>query len=193
PGGKSRRPHKIWRVRFRHQANPSPAATRPSARSARSCRVFAIVPRTVCPLKGFAMPSPLPVRPKRNETRRNLRPRLEPLEDRSLPAITWVLPAGGNWNDPANWLDDTGTHRLPSISAGDSVALPSGVFTVTNHAGCVDLAVAPGSTFSISGFAQLTVFHSASFGGDLMLSDGQILVGTDPNPSGKDFAVTDTL
>lgn len=120
--------------------------------------------------------------------RANFRPGLEPLEDRCVPAITWVAPGGGDWNDPNNWLDPVSLqHRLPAISQGDTVSLPGGeAFTVSNHAGCVSLSVGGMSTFTILGFAQLTVSESAGFDGSLSLANGLLTVGAD-------FGVDDDL
>lgn len=131
-------------------------------------------------------------------TRPAFRPRLEVLEERAVPAIQWIAMGGGEWNDPNNWEDTTThLHRLPTISQGDFVSLPSGSFTVSGSmaagASCVGLSVAKLSSFTITGFAQLSVFHSAGFGGSLTLSDGGLFVGTDPGPSAKDFGVEDDL
>ncbi len=41
---------------------------------------------------------------RQRRPRGGVRPCLECLEDRTLPAmITWVNPAGGDWNNPTNW------------------------------------------------------------------------------------------
>jgi hypothetical protein len=34
---------------------------------------------------------------------RRYRPRLELLEDRRVPAVTWINPTSGFWDDGANW------------------------------------------------------------------------------------------
>jgi hypothetical protein len=58
--------------------------------------------------------------------------RLEILEDRNLPStVTWINPAGGDWDTAANWVDDQGVHRLPG-PADDAVIDTPGI-TVTHN------------------------------------------------------------
>lgn len=59
-----------------------------------------------------------------------VRPQLEYLEDRCVPAlVTWVNAAGGNWLDKDNWMDASGVHRLPAI--GDDVVIDTPGVVVT--------------------------------------------------------------
>jgi hypothetical protein len=56
--------------------------------------------------------------------------RLEALEDRAVPAtVTWVNPAGGDWDTAANWSDGT-VSRLPGPS--DDAVIPTPGITVTH-------------------------------------------------------------
>jgi hypothetical protein len=95
-------------------------------------------------------------------------PRLEPLEDRTLPStVTWINPAGGDWNTPGNWStnalpgpsDDvvidvpkvtvtithsSGTHTIQSLTSNESLTLSGGALTVTG-------AVQVSATFTLSG------------------------------------------
>src|SRR5687767_5373585 len=81
------------------------------------------------------------------------RPRLEPFEDRVVPAmITWTNPAGGGWHTPTNW--DLG--RVPA--AGDDVVIPDvGAVgqadqTITYNAGSTTvLSVTSGENFNLAG------------------------------------------
>jgi hypothetical protein len=56
---------------------------------------------------------PRPAIPRRS-------PFVERLEDRTLLTVTWITPAGGDWDTAANWQDDQGAHRLP-VSTDDVV------------------------------------------------------------------------
>jgi hypothetical protein len=74
---------------------------------------------------------------RRANGRRTIRPpQLEALEDRFLPStVTWINPAGGDWDTPSNWS----TGQVPG--AGDSVVIDLGSqngFTVSHSASVAD-------------------------------------------------------
>ena len=61
------------------------------------------------------------------------RPHLECLEDRILLSlVTWVNPAGGDWDTPGNWS----TGLLPA--AGDDVVIDMAAIAVTHASGVSD-------------------------------------------------------
>jgi hypothetical protein len=65
-------------------------------------------------------------------SKRTFTPRLEPLEDRWLPAqVFWVNPAGGDWNEPSNWS----TGMLPGPADDVSIDVPSAEVTITHSTG----------------------------------------------------------
>jgi hypothetical protein len=79
-------------------------------------------------------------RPARPQRHPRGRPRLllECLEDRTLlSTVTWINPAGGDWDNAANWLDTaTGVHRLPTAN-DDAIISQSGI-TVTHSSSSSD-------------------------------------------------------
>jgi hypothetical protein len=80
------------------------------------------------------------------------RPRLEALEDRTVPStVTWVNPGGGDWDTAANWSDGT-THRLPG--PGDDAVISTPGITVTHSAFSANDAVnslTSAATLAVSG------------------------------------------
>ena len=67
--------------------------------------------------------------PKLTPRRASFRPRLEGLEDRAVPAtVTWVNPAGGDWDTPANWS----TGAVPSAADDVDINVPG--VTITHNA-----------------------------------------------------------
>lgn len=75
---------------------------------------------------------------ERPKARRSaVRARLELLEDRVQPStVTWINPAGGDWDNPANWQDQsTGQNRVPGASDDAVIDLGANNFTVTHSAG----------------------------------------------------------
>jgi hypothetical protein len=64
-------------------------------------------------------------------------PRLELLEDRTLPStVNWINPAGGDWDTAGNWQDSLGVNRVPG--ATDDVVISQSGITVTHTAGVTD-------------------------------------------------------
>ena len=69
--------------------------------------------------------------PRRAPAPRRTRLGLEALEAREVPAtVTWINPAGGNWNVAANW--DTGA--VPGIDDDAVIDVPGLVPITFNHA-----------------------------------------------------------
>jgi hypothetical protein len=95
------------------------------------------------------MSLPLPRRRARPRARAGCRPRLEALEDRATPAtITWVNPAGGPWDVPANW--DLGRTPQPD----DDVVIGRLNFgAVVDHAGGDDTVRSVSSPFDVGTLA----------------------------------------
>jgi hypothetical protein len=89
------------------------------------------------------------------------RPRLEILENRTLPStVTWINPAGGDWDTAANWLDGAdGTNHVPR-SQDDAVIDTSGI-TVTHAALNADSV------------------HSLTSAATLVVSDGGLSIAAD--------------
>jgi hypothetical protein len=62
---------------------------------------------------------------------------LERLENRAVRStVTWINPAGGDWDTASNWLDDQGVQRVPG-PADDAVISHAGI-TITHDAGVAD-------------------------------------------------------
>src|SRR5262245_32257288 len=110
---------------------------------------------------------PLAVRLTRHTTRRTTNPpafrlRVEELEDRLVPAtVTWINPAGGDWNTAVNWS----TGAVPGPSDDVIIDLPGqNTFTVTHTVPTVESVKSLNSqaaiTFSAGG---ISLESSSSF------------------------------
>ena len=79
---------------------------------------------------------------------RAFRPLLEPVEVRALLSVTWINPAGGDWDTASNWSDD----QVPT--SADAVQINISDITVTHTSNTSDavgsLSVASGTTLSLS-------------------------------------------
>jgi hypothetical protein len=104
------------------------------------------------------------------------RPRLEALEDRTLPSIVWLPDHPGEWSDPSNWLDDMQRNRVPG--AGDDVVLPAfpaseGSYTVSMPSACRSLSLDNASALSIS--SVLGVSGPATLDGAVNIDSNGVL------------------
>src|ERR1022692_4059702 len=68
---------------------------------------------------------------KRLGTKRRAPLLVEPLEDRTLPTVTWINPAGGDWDTGTNW--STGVRP----AATDDVVISQAV-TITHASAIAD-------------------------------------------------------
>lgn len=118
-----------------------------------------------------------PARPARQrhdlKRSRSLRPLLEGLEDRLVPAtIAWnsaVSPAGGNWNVPANWVGNV----VPT-AADDAVIdlTAAGTVTVSDTRLANSLSADADTTISLSG--SLTLASTSTIAGRYTQSAGTL-------------------
>jgi hypothetical protein len=102
-----------------------------------------------------------------------VRLRIEVLEDRALPSISWVAGGPGEWNDPNNWKDDMNHNRLPGPS--DDVSLPAeqGTYMVSQSVGvCRDLSFSNPSELKIT--SGLHVEGTAHLNGDVTVGGGNV-------------------
>ncbi len=105
------------------------------------------------------------------------RPAFELLEARIAPAtVTWINPAGGDWDTPANWS----TGAVPG--AGDDVvinALNAGA-GVTHSQRTTDTvnSITAAAPISISGFGTLSVTGSFSDSSAISLANGTLANAT---------------
>src|SRR5262245_57683687 len=96
------------------------------------------------------------------------RPQLEALEDRSVPAIVWVNPHGGIWDDPNNWQDPvTQQHRLPHSGDDVSWGLANETLTVVNAGSCRNFTLGVSSNLVVQG--SFNVVGDAHLGGPLAI------------------------
>ena len=102
------------------------------------------------------------------------RPLLERLEDLTLLAtVSWINPAGGDWNNLANWSDGS-TNRLPGAS-DDVVIDMAGSLTITHASGSTSVrSIQSQESLNLSG-GTLTVTAASTVAGDLTLGNGAIL------------------
>lgn len=121
---------------------------------------------------------------------RAARLRLEPLEDRWLPAtITWISPIGGDWSNPVFWSDGV-TNRLPG--PGDDAVIPAlaGDQTVAYSSGTTQIqSLTSSARFSLAGgFLSVTGSVSVSrpftLSGGATLADATVLAGTTISSTG---------
>jgi hypothetical protein len=101
---------------------------------------------------------------KARRNRRAFRPELVDLESRTLlSTIVWLRPAGGAWDDPANWAGG----RVPN--SGDDVIIPFRDITVTHDTTAVDHARTLRSEAAIDMSAgSLAIGNSGTFTSSLI-------------------------
>ena len=110
---------------------------------------------------------------RRLNRRSGFRPALSQLEQRTLLAsVTWINPAGGDWDTPANWS----TGALPGPS--DDVVIEISGITVTHSSTDSDsvnsLTIsASDSTLNLSN-GSLAIASDSSISGDLTISGGTL-------------------
>src|SRR5712692_10167406 len=70
----------------------------------------------------------------RHQTRRDVRPRLEVLEDRTVPSTVIWIDGSGDWSNNTSWLDTTTqTHHTPT--AADNAVIDVAGLTITHSTG----------------------------------------------------------
>jgi hypothetical protein len=84
---------------------------------------------------------------------RRYRPRLEKLEQRTVPALVrWNLLGSGDWGNPVNWLaPDDPVQRVPQY---DDIAVIDTPVNVTHSQGddvCIRVELSHGESLTLSG------------------------------------------
>ncbi len=128
------------------------------------------------------------------------RPRLQLLEDRTQPStLTWINPAGGDWNTAANWQEQgTGINRVPGAADDAVIDLGANDFTVTHSSGNDTVhSLTDRAAFTLSGGSLEVVADStvdSSFTLSSTLKTGATFTVTGPFTShmGKLFGVGGT-
>ena len=116
---------------------------------------------------------PWPARRGRHRGAAPYRPSLEVLEGRVLPAaVTWINPAGGDWDTAANWS----TGALPT--AADDVQINTSAITIAHSLGNTDRvhSLISKSAISISAGA-LSLASASTLSSALTLSGGTLIAG----------------
>jgi hypothetical protein len=105
--------------------------------------------------------------------RRVFRPLLSQLEDRTLLAtVTWINPAGGDWDTAANWSSGA----LPGPSDDAVIAVPGIIVTHSSSASdsVSSLTIsASDSTLDLSN-GSLSIAATSSISGDLTMEGGTL-------------------
>jgi hypothetical protein len=84
----------------------------------------------------FRIATPSAQKKARRHEKSVFRPRMEELETRTLPStVTWINPAGGDWDTPGNW--STGAVPGPNDDVVIDLAGQNN-FTVTHSANVAD-------------------------------------------------------
>jgi RHS repeat-associated protein len=103
----------------------------------------------------------------------------ETLEGRVLPStVTWINPAGGDWDTAANWQDDKGVNRLPGPN-DDAVINVAGNVTITHSQNVTDTikSLTAGDPLTLSG-GTLSVSGNLSNSSPITLSGGTLTNAT---------------
>src|SRR5262245_60342738 len=105
----------------------------------------------------------------RRRRRPVVRPQRAALEAPWVPAIVWINPHGGAWDDPNNWQDPvTLQHRVPHSGDDVSWALAGETLTVVNSGGCRSFTLGASSNMIVQG--SFNVVGDALFGGPLSIA-----------------------
>src|SRR4051794_37993590 len=105
---------------------------------------------------------------RQRSTRRFCRPGVESLETRTLPAIFWNGPGGGDWSDPDNWSGGA----VPAAT-DDVVINPAGITVIHSTGTDFIHSLTSQADLSISG-GSLSIAASSSCSGSFTLSGGTL-------------------
>ncbi|MGD9690556.1 MAG: hypothetical protein AB7K52_12525 [Phycisphaerales bacterium] len=86
---------------------------------------------------------------------------------------TWIGPAGGDWNDPANWAQGV----LPGANDDVVIDIPGGTFTITHSGGASSVrSITSQENITLSN-GTLTVADSSVINGEFRMTGGTLTRG----------------
>jgi len=88
--------------------------------------------------------------------------------------VTWINPAGGDWDNPNNWIDENGVNRLPN--ANDLVFINYSYITVTHSSAQTDsvYSLTSDASLNITGGGSLDVAAASTVTGNLSVSNATL-------------------